>query len=111
MRFWQPVFITFGRQLGMIRRTIFFAVMFAVAYSLYVFPGVALASLFTGQAIFQPWSLVPACGRLLLDTALFCDKHYQQGVEGVRLLWDGCRFHFTVGDLPCPGGNYTASGG
>ena len=99
MRFWQPVFITFGRQLGMIRRAIFFAVMFAVAYSLYVFPGVALAALFTGQTIFQPWSLAPAVAVFFLIRLYFATSitnsvlkafvYYGMGA-GFISLWVTC---------------------
>ena len=44
----------------MIRTATFIAITFVVAYSLYVFPFVALVALFAGHAILQPWSLVPA---------------------------------------------------
>ena len=92
MRFWQPVFITFGRQLGMIRRAIFFAVMFAVAYSLYVFPGFALAALFTGQAIFQPWSLVPAVAVFFLIRLYFTTSITNRGLKAFVYYGMGAGF-------------------
>ncbi|MBL6671946.1 MAG: metallophosphoesterase [Alphaproteobacteria bacterium] len=55
----------------MIRTVTFIAIMFVMAYGLYVFPFVALAALFAGHAIFQPWSLVPALLVLFLIRLYF----------------------------------------
>ena len=55
----------------MIRTATFIAITFVVAYSLYVFPFVALVALFAGHAILQPWSLVPALLVLFLIRLYF----------------------------------------
>ena len=60
-----------GWHLGMIRTATFIAITFVVAYSLYVFPFVALVALFAGHAILQPWSLVPALLILFLIRLYF----------------------------------------
>ncbi len=83
----------------MIRTAIFIVVTFVVAYSLYVFPFVALAALFAGHAILQPWSLVPALLVLFLIRLYFSTRitnkalkafvYYGMGA-GFISLWVTC---------------------
>ena len=44
----------------MVRMIVFSVIAFGVAYLLYVFPVLALLSLFSGSDIFSLWSLLPA---------------------------------------------------